>query len=182
MLKGKQICLRPLEEEDAADYAELLVRNREVWQCFEPARPEDYYTVERQRKTIAEDQEAFKSGRAYNFGIFLPDGTLIGDISLYDVRTAFFQSASAGYSVDGIHTGRGAATEALSLLLHFAFETLKLRRVEAGVSPENAASIRVLEKAGFIREGLMREYLLINGRWKDHYLYAALSPQRELSG
>ena len=66
-------------------------------------------------------------------------------------------------------------SEALQLVVRFAFDTLRLHRVEAACIPDNARSIRVLEKAGFRREGLLRSYLRINGVWQDHYLYALIS-------
>ncbi len=65
-------------------------------------------------------------------------------------------------------------TDALNVLVRFGFDTLKLHRIEAACIPDNARSIRVLEKAGFQREGLLRSYLRINGSWQDHYLYARI--------
>ena len=65
-------------------------------------------------------------------------------------------------------------TEAVKLVSRFAFDTLRLHRIEAACIPENARSIRVLEKAGFRREGLLRSFLKINGSWQDHYLYARI--------
>ncbi|MBM7693870.1 ribosomal-protein-alanine N-acetyltransferase [Peribacillus deserti] len=180
MLRGKRIYLRPLEETDAEGYTNLLVRNRHVWQDYEPARDNKYYTQENQRKSILESKEDFINGKSYIFGVFLIENDeLVGEISLYNVKGGFFQTASAGYSMDTDQTGKGLATEGLSLLIRFAFETIKLRRIEAGVSPENTASIRVLEKAGFQKEGLMRENLLINGEWKNHFLYAVLSTDKK---
>ncbi|WP_180955242.1 GNAT family N-acetyltransferase [Peribacillus deserti] len=176
LLQGTNIYLRALEEADAAAYTDLLVRNRHVWKQFEPAKDEDFYQVEHQRELILESQEDTKNGKSYHFGIFLNNTDLLaGDISLYSVKTSFFQSAQAGYALDTDQTGKGLASEALFLLMKFAFNIINLRRLEAGVSPDNPASIRVLEKAGFRREGLMRENLLINGEWKSHFLYAVLS-------
>jgi ribosomal-protein-alanine N-acetyltransferase len=65
-------------------------------------------------------------------------------------------------------------TAAVRALAPFAFGTLKLHRVEAACIPGNVASIRLLEKTGFVREGYAREYLCINGLWQDHLLYARL--------
>jgi ribosomal-protein-alanine N-acetyltransferase len=65
-------------------------------------------------------------------------------------------------------------TDSVNVLVRFAFDALKLHRVEAACIPDNARSIRVLEKAGFQREGLLRSYLRINGSWQDHYLYARI--------
>jgi [ribosomal protein S5]-alanine N-acetyltransferase len=58
------------------------------------------------------------------------------------------------------------------------FRTLRLHRLEAACIPENNRSVRVLEKAGFQREGLLRSYLKINGIWQDHYLYALVAGER----
>ena len=65
--------------------------------------------------------------------------------------------------------------EAIRLLVPYAFDTLRLHRIEAACIPDNARSMRVLEKAGFKREGLLRSYLRINGSWQDHYLYALIA-------
>ncbi|TIM75611.1 MAG: GNAT family N-acetyltransferase, partial [Mesorhizobium sp.] len=72
------------------------------------------------------------------------------------------------------YSGRGLMTDAVKVVTRFAFDTLRLHRIEAACIPDNARSIRVLEKAGFRREGLLRSYLRINGIWQDHYLYARI--------
>ena len=66
-------------------------------------------------------------------------------------------------------------TEALRLLAPATFRSLQLHRLEAGCVPANVASVRVLEKSGFKREGLARSYLRINGNWQDHLLFARLN-------
>lgn len=76
--------------------------------------------------------------------------------------------------MDERFAGRGIATEAVQLVLEFGFQTLNIHRIEAYVAPQNLASVRVLEKSGFIREGLLRQLLFINGVWVDHYMYAIL--------
>ncbi|MBI3725865.1 GNAT family N-acetyltransferase [bacterium] len=83
-----------------------------------------------------------------------------------------FRNAHLGYWIDREHQGRGLTTEAVRLLLAFAFGPLALHRVQAAVMPRNRASCRVLEKAGFRREGLARRYLMIDGKWRDHLIYA----------
>jgi ribosomal-protein-alanine N-acetyltransferase len=72
------------------------------------------------------------------------------------------------------YAGQGHMTAAVRGLIPFAFATLRLHRLEAACIPTNAASIRLLEKTGFRREGFAREYLCINGIWQDHLLYARL--------
>jgi ribosomal-protein-alanine N-acetyltransferase len=74
--------------------------------------------------------------------------------------------------------GRGLMVEALGLVIDHCFDTLRLHRLEAACIPSNNRSVRVLEKAGFRREGLLHSYLKINGVWQDHYLYALIADQR----
>lgn len=113
--------------------------------------------------------------REYNFGIFNSETSrLVGQISLYSIKRLPFSSGFVGYSIDYESAGMGMGTEALDLITNFAFETAGLHRVEAYVSPRNVASIRVLEKTNFNREGLHRKLLYINGVWEDHYMYAQL--------
>jgi [ribosomal protein S5]-alanine N-acetyltransferase len=101
--------------------------------------------------------------------------TLLGGITLSNVRRGASQSASLGYWLGLPHTGRGRMTEAVETLLPFAYATLRLNRIEAASMPANLPSIRVLERTGFQREGLARSYLKIAGKWQDHLLFARLA-------
>jgi ribosomal-protein-alanine N-acetyltransferase len=77
--------------------------------------------------------------------------------------------------LDKDHNGKGYTTQAVKLIVKHAFEELKLHRIEAGVMPHNIGSIRVLEKAGFHKEGLARKNVKINGKWEDHEVLAILN-------
>lgn len=113
----------------------------------------------------------------YTFGIFLVDtDELIGIIELTEVVRGSLQSCWLGYCLDHSHNGHGYTTEAVRPVVDHAFEILKLHRIEAGVMPHNIGSIRVLEKAGFHKEGLSKKNVKINGRWEDHLHFAILSP------
>lgn len=112
----------------------------------------------------------------YDFGVFLINsGDLIGIISLTEVVRGSLQSCWLGYFLDKSQNGRGYTTEAVRLVIKHAFEVLKLHRIEAGVMPHNTGSIRVLEKAGFEKEGLSKKNVLINGKWEDHLHFAIVS-------
>lgn len=78
--------------------------------------------------------------------------------------------------MDKAYNGRGYTTEAVRLVVDYAFQVLKLHRIEAGVMPRNTRSIRVLEKSGFEKEGLSRKNVLINGKWEDHLHFAIVNP------
>ncbi|WP_088008213.1 GNAT family N-acetyltransferase [Indiicoccus explosivorum] len=175
LLSGQKCYIRVMAPEDAEEMVELLLRNRDYWSIYEPRHQDSYFTVAVQRQKIREAQYQMRENREYSFGIY-EHGTdrLIGHISLYSIKRLPFLNALAGYSVDERVAGKGIATEALQLLLDFGFEQLNLHRIEAYVSPDNLGSIRVLEKTGMQREGLLREFLFINGKWRDHYHYAML--------
>ena len=105
---------------------------------------------------------------------------LVGGITLSNVRRGVAQAGNLGYWIGEPHARRGHMNAAVRALLPFAFGGLRLHRVEAACIPSNAASIRLLERNGFTREGYAREYLCINGIWQDHLLYARLKDDPRL--
>ena len=102
------------------------------------------------------------------------DGVLLGSVELSRIARGNFQSAYLGYRIAAEHRGRGHMTEALQLALRHAFRTLGLHRVEANVEPGNEASLALVRRAGFTREGFSRRYLKLGGRWRDHERWALL--------
>jgi len=102
------------------------------------------------------------------------DEKIVGVINLSQIFRRSFQNAYLGYSLGVKYTGRGDMTEAVALVLRFAFKDLKLHRFEANVQPENLPSIAVLLHCGFTKEGFSRKYLKIAGRWRDHERFAII--------
>lgn len=100
------------------------------------------------------------------------DGAIVGTITLSQIFRGGFQNAYLGYLLGEKFTGKGFMTEAVELILQFAFRNLKLHRVEANVQPHNLASIAVLKRCGFTKEGFSEKYLKISGRWRDHERFA----------
>lgn len=105
----------------------------------------------------------------------LPDCRILGSINLSQIFLGGFRSAYLGYYLGARYAGQGYMTEAMSLMLKYAFIHLKLHRLEANVQPDNAASVALIKRAGFIREGYSRRYLKIGGRWRDHERWAILA-------
>ena len=103
------------------------------------------------------------------------DGVLLGAINLSEIVRGKFQSCYLGYYIGPAYTGQGYMTEALQLMLATAYRRLRLHRVEANIQPNNAASIRLVKRAGFRREGYSPRYLKIGGRWRDHERWALLA-------
>jgi ribosomal-protein-alanine N-acetyltransferase len=89
------------------------------------------------------------------------------------------QAGTLGYWMGAPHAGQGYMSAALQAVLPFCYDELRLHRVEAACIPRNTPSIRLLEKSGFAREGLAKEYLCINGVWQDHLLFGRVKTQSE---
>jgi ribosomal-protein-alanine N-acetyltransferase len=102
------------------------------------------------------------------------DNAMVGGLTLANIRRGVAQAGSIGYWIGAPFARRVYMTAAVRALIPYSFTTLRLHRLEAACIPDNAASIRLLEKTGFTREGYARDYLCINGIWQDHLLYARL--------
>ena len=128
--------------------------------------------------TPAQFASFLKRSRQANSACFLicrvSDDRIVGAINLSQIFLGGFRSAYLGYYVSAPYARQGYMTEALQLMLEYAFEKLKLHRVEANVQPQNLSSIALIKRAGFVREGFSRRYLKIGGRWRDHERWAIL--------
>lgn len=180
-----KLYLRRFLLEDVESLLGLRVRNRRFAKPFEPLRAEGYYTLGGQKEAIETFTRHWEAGTGFSFGVFLPtddppsNGLLVGHVHLSNVVRGAWESCALGYFIDEGHNGRGLATEAAVLAVRFAFEEAALHRVQAAVMPRNAASVRVLEKSGFRREGFSERYLKIDGNWEDHLLYAVTREEWE---
>ena len=173
MLTSPRLVLRPLVPGDAPELLALMLANRAFLEPWSPRADDSDYTLAAVQQNIALQQEHWGEDRGYGFGIFEREsGGLIGRITLSRITRGPFQNCGLGYWLDERHNGHGLMSEAVRLVLGYAFGELGFHRVEAATLLHNAGSMRVLEKAGFRREGLARRYLQIDGRWQDHYLFA----------
>ncbi len=175
-LTGEKIYLRLLEESDAEAMLKLHVKNREFFKDYSPKKDDDFYTLDNHLTAIKTSIEKTKQGLRYSFGIFLIENDmLIGNITLAEILRWAMQSCFVGYYLDKEHNGKGYMSEAIKLIVEYGFKELKLHRIEAGVMPHNIGSIRVLEKAGFVKEGIARKNVEINGKWEDHQVLAIIN-------
>ena len=174
-IEGERVILRQPQMSDHSEWATLRQKSREFLEPWEPVWPADDLTraaFRRRLKRYAEDQ---RSDLAYSFFIFRKiDGMLVGGITLSNVRRGVAQAGSIGYWMGEPYARQGLMSMALRALIPFGFATLRLHRLEAACITTNVASIRLLEKSGFQREGYARQYLCINGMWQDHLLYARI--------
>jgi ribosomal-protein-alanine N-acetyltransferase len=172
---GDGVYLRAPQTADHGEWAALREASRGFLTPWEPIWPSDDLTrsaFRRRLKRYAEDQ---RSDLAYAFLIFRSsDDVLLGGVTLANIRRGVAQAGSIGYWVGAPFARRGVMTAAMRALIPFSYDTLRLHRLEAACIPSNAASISLLEKTGFTREGYAREYLCINGVWQDHLLFGRL--------
>lgn len=170
------LVLRPPTPDDFDAWAALREDSRAFLTPWEPTWGVDDLTRGAFRRRLRRYAEEMEADEAYPFFLFRrSDQALLGGINLTNVRRGAAEIASLGYWMGRAHAGQGHMSEAVRSLMPFAFSNLRLRRIEAACLPENAASIRLLEKIGFRREGYARDYLSINGAWRDHLLFALLA-------
>ncbi len=177
ILNTERLTLRELTAQDAEKFCDFLLRNKEFFRSSGPIYDKEYESVEYHRKMLERSQIESMDGRHYKFGIFLKDDTerIIGSAALSNIVMGNFRSCFLGYRIDEHENSKGYATEALKKVIDFGFEELTLHRIEANIMPGNKPSIRVIEKLGFIYEGDSKQYLRINGIWKDHSHYVILN-------
>lgn len=162
---------------DAPVLTELARANRDFLAPWEPARDDEFFSVDGQRERVGDVLRRHALGSVLPLVILGESGRVAGRITLNEIVRGPFQSCSVGYWLAAADTGRGLATAALREVVGMAFGELGLHRVEAGTLPHNIRSQRVLERNGFVRYGLAPAYLKIAGKWQDHVLYQVLNPE-----
>jgi [ribosomal protein S5]-alanine N-acetyltransferase len=173
-LEAERVLLRPPERGDYETWAALRSQSRDFLTPWEPSWPSDALSRASFRARIARYAEDWRTDQAYNFFIFRPSSELVGGVGLSNLRRGVAETASLGYWVGQPFARQGLMTAALPLVLDFAFNQLRLHRVEAACLPTNIPSRALLTKVGFQQEGRARQYLRIEGKWQDHLLFAIL--------
>jgi ribosomal-protein-alanine N-acetyltransferase len=175
LIEGAGVFLRTPQSGDYAEWAALREASRAFLTPWEPTWPADDLTRSAFRRRLRRYAEDQRNDQAYAYFLFRSgDQVLVGGLTLANLRRGVAQAGSLGYWIGAPYAGRGYMSAAVTALIPYAFATLRLHRLEAACIPTNAASIALLERTGFAREGYAREYLCINGQWQDHLLYARL--------
>ncbi|MEM8987172.1 MAG: GNAT family protein [Pseudomonadota bacterium] len=172
-LKGDGVVLRYPTMEDFEAWARLRGESRDFLVPWEPAWTRDELTRTAYRRRLRRYARDIRDNEAHPFFIFKEQGgALVGGVTLSNIRRGVARACALGYWVGASHRRQGYVSSAVATLLPFVFGTLQLHRLEAACLPENAASEGLLRKLGFTQEGYAREYLKINGVWRDHLLFA----------
>lgn len=176
VIEGDGLLLRAPQLADHAAWVELRSASREFLTPWEPVWPADDLTRQAFRMRVRRVVEDMRGDLSYAFLITRQtDGAILGGLTLSQVRRRVAMTGTLGYWIGAPYARQGMMTRSVKLALDFSFGPLGLRRIEAACLPHNAASVALLEKVGFKREGHAREYLQIAGRWQDHLLYALLA-------
>jgi ribosomal-protein-alanine N-acetyltransferase len=151
---------------------------------WSPPADAAFFTEGFWRERLALSVDEFHAQRAARFVLHERDdagGEIIGTCNYTNIVRGAFHACHLGYQIARSHEGLGLMSEALRAANDFAFDTLRLHRIMANYRPENERSARVLDRLGFVREGLAREYLFIDGEWRDHVLTALTNPRFDRS-
>jgi ribosomal-protein-alanine N-acetyltransferase len=178
-LQTECLLMRPPQTRDYEQWVKLRRESRDFLSPWEPEWSRDHLSSRAFRNRVIWAERAIRQGEAYPLFLFRQkDGQIVGGITLSNVRRQPAQAATLGYWVGEAYAMQGYMTEALTVLRDHAFAALDLSRLEAGCLPDNVASRRLLERCGFMYEGVAQAYLQIDGKWRDHVLYASLRADR----
>jgi [ribosomal protein S5]-alanine N-acetyltransferase len=160
---------------DFDDWRELRKESKAFLQPWEPTWASDDLTLRSFRARVNRYEQEHATGTATALFIFDHSQQLLGGITIGHIRRGAAAQCMIGYWMGERFAGKGHMKAALKLTVNYIFDRLQLHRIEAACIPENERSIGLLEAAGFQREGYMREYLKIDGRWRDHIMLSRLS-------
>lgn len=171
----KRLILEAPEPEAAPLVAAYFERNKEHLVPWEPPRPEGFTTAAFWRERLAKNRLEVLQDQGLRLYLF-KDDAVVGACNFTQIARGPFQACYLGYSIDKRLEGQGYMSEALRAAIAHVFEKMRLHRIMANHLPENVRSAALLQKLGFEVEGFAKNYLYINGAWRDHVLRALTNP------
>lgn len=172
----KRLILRVLKPDSADAVLDFYLRDRAYFEQFEPDRLPQFYTPNFQKTMLRYEYNAAVKQASVRYYISPKTAprTVIGTVCFHNIQRMVYASCEIGYKFSTAYQHNGYAAEAIEKVLEVIFCDLGLHRVVAMVLPDNQPSIRLLTRLGFSREGLIREYMILHGEWKDHAQYCLL--------
>lgn len=178
-IETERLTLRPPIHSDYRAWAALRRDSEAFLKPWEPTWASDHLSRKAFTNRVYWAQRSIANGTAMPlFLVRREDNGLLGAITLDHIRRGPAQSGITGYWIGEPFARQGYMREAIQAVVHHAFTVMDLSRIEAGCLPENTASRRLLELCGYKYEGVAQSYLQINGRWRNHVLYANLRNDR----
>ena len=170
ILVNGDIKLRVAKMRDSKQLEKLILGNRpwlRPWEATNPESPNSFDVRGQLRGLLRQLDD--QSGMPFVIEV---QGQVQGQLNVANVMYGSVSSAVLGYWVSPEVAGRGVMPISVALVTDYLMDQVGLHRVEINVRPENAASLRVIQKLGFRYEGLKQRYIHINGDWRDHYVFA----------
>ena len=162
----------------AARVADFNLRNKQDMMDVEPRRPSAYYEKKGIKMYLRADYKDAMRGSDFRYYLTLKGSDeIIGTVCIGQVMFGSVKSCVLSYKIDKDYRGKGYCSEAVAEIIYFAFNTLRLHRIEAQVMPRNEKSLAVMRKFGFENEGLSKKCFEINEKWEDHYRFALLNEE-----
>lgn len=178
-IETERLTLRPPAHGDFRAWAALREDSAAFLTRWEPTWASDHLTRRAFTNRVYWAQRSISQNTALPlFLIRREDQMLLGAITLDNIRRGPAQAGTTGYWIGAPFARMGYMREAVQALVHHAFTVMDLSRIEAGCLPENTPSRRLLERCGYKYEGVAQSYLQIDGRWRNHVLYANLRADR----
>lgn len=174
-LREGRITIRPIRLRDARALERELLDNRGWLRKWEATNPHGMMSFD-VRASIRSLQSNARAGLGLPFAMEY-DGQFAGQLNVSGITYGSLSSATIGYWVSERFAGLNITPTAVALATDYAFLQVGLHRMEICIRPENAPSLRVVEKLGFRYEGLRRRYIHINGDWRDHFCFALVQEE-----
>ena len=176
ILESQRLILTVPAPHMAKDILKFYVRNEEHLRQWEDRKSPGFYTVRGQKILIKYEQRKQADSSGIDFWIKKKNSPqLIGKVSVFGMIGGNFSCCIIGYKLDKDHVGFGYMTEALYRVTEFLFDEVNIRRIEINILPENQRSINVVRRLGFELEGEIKEYIHINGEWRDHLRFIRIN-------
>lgn len=173
----ERLTLNILHPNDAEKVLAFYENNRDHFEPWEPERDMNFYTLPYQRLSLSIEYNLIMQSKLLRYWVFHPDDleTIIGSINFYNIVKGSYYTCQLGYKFDHRYIGYGYAYESVKATMDILFEEQKLRRIEANIMPTNLRSIHLIQKLGFMYEGLSKSKIKINHNWEDHIRYAYIN-------
>jgi ribosomal-protein-alanine N-acetyltransferase len=183
VLTAGGVTVRPPRRRDAAQWSAVRIANQDWLAPWEPSSAAPWSARNSKaeyHRTLSRLRAAARTGSMLPFTVVYGD-RVVGQMNVSNVVRGALRSCSVGYWVDSAVAGRGITPTALALVVDHCLTEAGLHRVEVNIRPENAASLRVVEKLGLRQEGYHQRLLDIGGAWRDHLSFAITSEERAMT-
>jgi ribosomal-protein-alanine N-acetyltransferase len=173
-LETERLLLRQITFDDAEDI-HVIRSNEAVMEFINRPLPK---SIDDTKELVQRVYKSFETSDGILWGITLKgDPTVVGTMAFWRIEKEHHR-AEIGYLLRPDFQGKGIMQEALTVALKYAFDTMKLHSIEANVNPQNAASIKLLERNGFVREGYFKENFFANGKFFDTATYSLVTSEK----